>query len=97
MLIALAETPPGVGEPLTWTEYIRTYLVSSLVLAFNIVSTMRCNTWAQHAFGLSSLGATGYFLLLSMLITLALYVYNVYIIDLGAKTGSSRKESDRSD
>ena len=96
MLIALAETPPGVGEPLTWTEYIRTYLVSSLVLAFNVVATMRCNTWAQHAFNVSSLGATAYFLLLSMLITLALYVYSVYIVDLGTRAGS-RKESDRRD
>ncbi len=82
MLIALMESPAGTGDPLTWPQYINTYIVSTAVLLFNILTVRAGYLYVHRTYELSYLTISGIFIGVSVLITMGLYLYNVYIIDL---------------
>ena len=82
MLIALMVTPEHVGDSLSLWEFMRVYIVGVFVLAFNVMVTRSISTYFMSEFSLTSSMAFLYFILLSALITVILYIYYVYVTPL---------------
>ncbi len=84
MLTALMQAPPGTvpGSALTWPEYLQTYVVSSGVLLFNTLAVRWGYFLASKHLHITTVQTTALFSAACAAVTVCLYVYNVYIIDL---------------
>lgn len=85
MLEAFLETPHGVGADLTWGERVSNLSLSAAVVAFNAVVGVMSHHYFFNVLRWSLLKAVGVTVGSVAAITVGLYVYYVYLVDLGKK------------
>jgi 1-acyl-sn-glycerol-3-phosphate acyltransferase len=82
MLHAFMTTPTRAGDPLTWLEYLNTYIVGITVLSFNVISVRTCNAWVHRMYGYSSWMNFLLFWAICWVITIVMYIHQLYLVDL---------------
>lgn len=86
------EPPGAIGSELSWVERIRCTIVTMLVIILNYVIASRTSNLLLNQYEFSVLFVIVSFFCIITAITIGLYVYNVYIVNLGGgvrKSGAS--------
>jgi hypothetical protein len=86
------EPPGAIGSELSWFERIRCTTVTMLVIVLNYIIASKTSNLLLNQYNFSVLFVIVSFFCIITVITIGLYVYNVYIVNLGGvgrKSGTS--------
>ena len=90
MLTALLDCPKIIGKSLSWPQRLRSIAVTLLNIAFDLGCIKLFNLIAFEHLGLSIKQAAFYTVVTIFAITIALYVYTVYVVDLVDRRSSKK-------
>lgn len=92
MLNGLMDPAQGAGAPLSIFEYLLTYALGISILFINVSATRQLNGLVCQLFEVTTGTAALYIIFGSMVLTVVLYVYNIYILDwFHSNTAQKRK------
>lgn len=90
----LMDPAAGAAAPLSFFEYLLTYAVGVSIFLINISATRKLNGLICNAFEVESGTATLFIIFGSMFVTLVLYTYHLYIVDLLYRAGKSSQSKE---